>query len=287
MSNNYATVQDEREALHPRTIRPRFPSELSTMLFLRQGAIKWNEGEERVTGRAICFWPAETCPKLVLEAGSSARLLGLSDRIILDAIGARAESVHLRMMVERPFRSALNERPKTPQVESVFEWFGFEMDTPARQSPMMLSAYLRLLLIMASRVHVPKASPRVSEQTSLLRRFRHLVELHYKDHWQMSDYAEELGIEYDRLHRICKRETKRTPAELVHERMIAEAKARLEKSGQSLKEIAADLGFTDGSRFSHFFKRRTDMSPGAYRAIVSRPDSDDLTDLRRSFSDWP
>ncbi|MBU2865495.1 helix-turn-helix domain-containing protein [Pacificibacter marinus] len=65
------------------------------------------------------------------------------------------------------------------------------------------------------------------------------------------------------------------------------AKARLESSGRSLKEIAADLGFADGSRFSHCFKRRTDMSPGAYRANVSRPDGDDLTELRRSFSDWP
>ena len=103
----------------------------------------------------------------------------------------------------------------------------------------------------------------------------------------MSRYAEELSVDYDRLHRICKREIGRTPAELVHERLTAEAKARLERTGHPLKRIAADLGFADATRFSHFFKRRTEMSPGAFRAVVSRPDGEDLVSLKQGFADWP
>lgn len=287
METSYASVQDEQEALHDRTIRTRMPESFSSLFLLRQGVLRCMDTERETEGPALCFWPHSTRPSVMLQAGSQARILGLSDTILLDAIGARAESVHLRMLVERPFFAQLSTQSLLAQSESLFDWFRDELEDENRRSPMSLSAYLRLIFICALRVYQPEVREQGVEQTDILRTFRHLVELHYRDHWQMSRYAAELGVDYDRLHRICKREVGRSPAELVHERLTAEAKARLENSGYPLKRIAADLGFADPTRFSHFFKRRTDMSPGAYRAIVSRPDGEDLVELKRGFSDWP
>ncbi len=287
MQNAYATLQEERDALHDRALRRRFPDGYATLLFLIHGTLLVGEDRVERTGPALFFWPGNHHSRLTLKAGSSARLLGLSDTIILDAIGARSESVHLRMLVETPFSALLSTNPQVPQIETLFDWFAHELDEPERRSPMSMSAFLRLLFIAALRVHTPEEHSGNAEATNVLRQFRHLVELHYKDHWKVAQYTESLGVEYDSLHRICKRDTGRSPAELLHERITAEAKARLENSGSPLKKIAADLGFADASHFSHFFKRRTDLSPGAYRAVVSRPDSDDLQDLRRGFSDWP
>lgn len=287
MTDRYATVQDEPEALHDRTIRRRFGDGCASLLFLEHGTLRAGEEGQEVPGPALCFWPQDGHDIVSLDAGSRARILGLSDTILLDAIGARSESVHLRMLVEQPFVAPLTDPHVLSQITALSDWFATEAKAAGQPSPMSMAAMLRLMLIGALRLHQPAGRETGTEQTSLLRRFRHLVELHYRDHWLVARYAEELGIEYDRLHRICKRETGRSPAELVHERLTAEAKARLENSGYPLKKIAADLGFSDASRFSHFFKRRTEMSPGAYRAIVSRPDGEDLTELRRGFSDWP
>lgn len=287
MPEDYITLQDERGALHDRTLRRRFSAGVGTLLFLRDGALLSGEHQVELFGPTLAFWPGTSRPDLTLRAGAEARLLGVSDGILSDAIGARSESVHLRMLVESPFQTKLSITPDVPQIETLFDWFEHELATPERRSPMSLSAFLRLLLIAALRVHSPDVSSSSNETTSILREFRHLVELHYREHWQVAKYADQLGVEYDRLHRICKRETGRTPAELVHERLTAEAKARLENSGHPLKKIAADLGFADASRFSHFFKRRTDMSPGTYRAVVSRPEAEDLQILRRGFADWP
>ncbi len=287
MKQLYATVQDELEALHPRTIRLRLPDGFSRLLFLSEGGLIVGEDQRSVEGPALVYWPAGEEPVVTLEAGASARILGLSDALVLDAIGARAESLHLRMLVEKPFVAPAGEAHMFTQTTALFDWFALEVGLQERQSPMTLSAYLRLMLIGALRVHRPETGETGAEQTSLLRRFRHLVELHYRDHWQVARYAEELAIDYDRLNRICKRETGRSPAELVHERLTAEAKARLENTGHPLKQIATDLGFSDATRFSHFFKRRTDMSPGAYRAIVSRPNAEAISELRRGFADWP
>ncbi len=287
MQDTYVTLQDERDALHDRALRRRPSNGFGTLLFLSHGTLLVGDELIEKTGPALFFWPNEMRDTLTLKAGSSARLLGLSDSIILDAIGARSESVHLRMLVEAPFSAQLDKQPEVTRIETLFDWFSQELEQPEHRSPMSMSAFLRLLFIAALRVHTPDDATNNAEVTHVLRKFRHLVELHYKDHWKIAQYAEELGVEYDSLHRICKRDTGRSPAELVHERITAEAKARLENSGSALKKIAADLGFADASHFSHFFKRRTDLSPGAYRSVVSRPDSDDIQDLRRGFSDWP
>jgi AraC family transcriptional regulator, transcriptional activator of pobA len=288
--DTYAAFQIEREALKPRVIRRRFSDRYSTLLLLEQGALHFDEHDEKnveIIGPAMCFWPQGQFPNITLAPGSSAKVLGISDELSLDAVGAQAESVHLRMMIEQPFQVALQVDPRVPHVESLFDWLRFETGVPQLRSQMMVSAYLRCLLMIAVRIHAPSAEDSLSKRAEILRRFRHLVELHYRDHWKITDYAAHLGVEYDRLHRICKRHTDRTPAELVNERMISEAKARLEQTGHSVKKIAATLGFADGSRFSHFFKRRTSMSPGAYRAVISKVENENLEDLRRGFSDWP
>jgi AraC-like DNA-binding protein len=287
MKDGYATLTIEREALHDQVLRASLPQGYARLMYLTRGTLMTGEADTTIQGPALCYWPPGQSPSLRLCAGARATSLGLSDTILLDAIGARAESVHLRMLAEQPFVAALDQPADHEQVQALTTWFHAELSEPQRRSPMSLAAYLRLLFICALRTHQAIATDAGPEPTSILRRFRHLVELHYRDHWQIARYAEELGVDYDRLHRICKRETGRSPAELVHERLTAEAKARLENSGSALKKIAADLGFADATRFSHFFKRRTDMSPGAYRAIVSRPDGDDLSELRRGFSDWP
>ncbi len=277
MTQTYATYQIEGEAATPRLVRRQFPKHFASLLLLERGTLHGEEGMDDVTGPALCFWPQAQFPKLFLAPGSCAKLLGLSDTLVLDGVGTQAESVHLRMMVEQPFQVALEIDPRFPHIESLFEWFAFEVEVPQHRSPMMLSAYLRCLLIIGLRVHVPPSEDLSTKRTEILRRFRHLVELHYREHWKVSDYANELGVEYDRLHHICQRYTGQSPANLVHDRMIDEAKARIEQTGHSLKEIAHALGFADGSRFSHFFKRRTGIAPATYRADVSQRERDDQT----------
>ena len=243
MNFNDTCVVDEHEALHNRTIRFRIPENFSTLIFLQQGVLRWGEDQAETEGPALCFWPQQQRPVLTQCAGARVRIVGLSDGLVLEAIGARAESVHLRMLLEQPFIALLADHESFEQIQCLFEWYGDECADTERQSPMTLSAYLRLVFISALRICSPEPADVSAEQSNLLRQFRHLVELHYREHWQVGNYAEKLGVDRDRLHRICKRETGRSPAELVHERLTAEAKVRLEKTGFPLKKIAADLGF--------------------------------------------
>ncbi|WP_258158621.1 AraC family transcriptional regulator [Rhizobium sp. TH2] len=121
----------------------------------------------------------------------------------------------------------------------------------------------------------------------ILQRFRQSVEVSFRRHRNIRDYATELGISTDRLHAICQRALSRSPIELVHDRMVPEAKPRLERSARSVREISDGLGFRDPANFSHFFKRKTGVSPTRYRSMAANATSASTIALSSSYYDWP
>lgn len=283
---DYLTFQTE-VATVDREVRPRFFGACATLVFVTKGMLVYGQDNTEQTAPALFFWPETPDITPVLKAGSEAHVLGMSDEVLLDAIGARSESVHLRMLVDDHFFAVVPDPWLVDQVKTLFGWFDFEVNGPERTSPMAQAAMLRLLLIGALRMHDPDKNKAQIESRGLLREFRHLVELHYRKHWKMADYTASLGVQYDRLHDVCTNETGRSPAELVHERLTAEAKARLERTGVPLKKIASDLGFSDASRFSHFFKRRTGVAPGMYRSVTTRRLDEEFDTFHRNFIEWP
>ena len=76
----------------------------------------------------------------------------------------------------------------------------------------------------------------------------------------------------------------KSPLELIHERLIAEAKLRLGQSQQSVEQIGFGLGFRDPGYFSRFFKSRVGEPPGAYRRKIAAQSEKDLVP---SFAAWP
>jgi AraC-like DNA-binding protein len=61
----------------------------------------------------------------------------------------------------------------------------------------------------------------------------------------------------------------KTPLQVIHERIITEAKRLLLYTDKSVKEIANDLGFTDLTHFSKFFKNQTGQSPTDFHKPTS------------------
>ena len=149
MNTDYATFADQPEALHNRTIRTRLRDSFGTLLYVQFGSAGWDDGEKRVGGPALCYWPQSIRPQLSLDAGARAVLVGLSESLISDAIGARAESVHLRMLVEQPFVISLSYSAHVTQVEALLDWFSAELADPKGQSPLTLAAYIRLIFALS------------------------------------------------------------------------------------------------------------------------------------------
>jgi AraC family transcriptional activator of pobA len=133
----------------------------------------------------------------------------------------------------------------------------------------MLAAYLTLLLTYLSRLYVEqfKAEQNTPER-NLLKSYQAKINESFRELKEVGDYAALLNISAGHLSEVVKIQSGKPAIKHIHERLVLEARRLLFHTGNSLKEIAFDLGFSDASYFNRFFKRETGSTPAAYRASI-------------------
>jgi AraC family transcriptional activator of pobA len=82
-------------------------------------------------------------------------------------------------------------------------------------------------------------------------------------------YAGTLGVTPDHLSRSCRAITGLGALDLLHERLLLEARRLLAYSPAAVGDIAHQLGFDDPGYFSRLFTKRAGQSPSAYRASIA------------------
>ncbi|MBW8688218.1 helix-turn-helix domain-containing protein [Chitinophaga rhizophila] len=95
-----------------------------------------------------------------------------------------------------------------------------------------------------------------------------LLEDHYIEERNMQFYADKLTISAKRLNQVLKEVLNQTGIQLLHDRLILEAKRQIIHSENSIKEVAWLLGFKDRPYFSRFFKVHTGQTPEAFQKHV-------------------
>ncbi|WP_229203516.1 AraC family transcriptional regulator [Dyadobacter jejuensis] len=111
--------------------------------------------------------------------------------------------------------------------------------------------------------------------------FLMLLESNYLQVRNTDFYAAKLGISSKRLNQILKDKLHKTGMELIHDRIVLEAKRMIIHSDQTIKEIAYELGFSDRPYFSRFFKKQTGQSPDAFQ----KQSRNHLKEKRNTLSD--
>lgn len=257
-------------------------------VFVAAGGMTVSRGETPVSvqGPVLLLFPPSEGESLTIAAGAHGHIIGASPEIMGEAIGDHAESPSLRL-----FSSSLSiidglDSGQRMEIEPLFHGFISELHQEGRASRMMAGAYMRLILMAAWRLSGANERAAATSTGTILQRFRQSVEANFRQRRSIGEYAMELGVSADRLHSICQRTLKRSPIELVHDRLIQEAKSRLERASRSVQEISDSLGFRDPANFSHFFKRKTGVSPARYRALAASA-SGMPTALSSDYYEWP
>jgi AraC family transcriptional activator of pobA len=98
-----------------------------------------------------------------------------------------------------------------------------------------------------------------------LSRYQELIDTHYLEHWNVADYAEALNITAAHLNAICRRHTNINAQQLIHKRLILEAKRNLNYTVLTVNQVSDSLGFQDPGYFNRFFKRHTGQTPKQFR----------------------
>ena len=102
----------------------------------------------------------------------------------------------------------------------------------------------------------------------LVQRFRTQLESRFRSRWTVADHAAALGVTPDHLSRRCRAVTGLGARDVVHERLMLEARRMLAYTTGSVSDIAHQLGFDDPAYFSRLFAKRCGQSPSSYREVV-------------------
>ena len=95
--------------------------------------------------------------------------------------------------------------------------------------------------------------------------FLHLVELHFNKQWPVDAYAQRMGVSTPHLNATCRRLCHHSALQVIHQRILLEAKRGLIYTTMTVSQISDRLGFSEPAYFSRFFKRLTGVSPKEFR----------------------
>ncbi len=99
------------------------------------------------------------------------------------------------------------------------------------------------------------------EELDIVRHFSALVERNFRSLHKVSDYADLMNKSPKTLANVFRALGERTPLQIIHDRIILEAKKLLLYTDKSAKEISYELNFSDPVQFSRLFKNVTGHSP--------------------------
>lgn len=148
---------------------------------------------------------------------------------------------------------------ETDTLHTLFCVLSEEFDIRDTGREEMLRILLKRFIIrctrMANRQMVKNADNQ--SEINLIRHYNVLVEEHFKIKKRVSDFAELLHKSPKTIANVFGKNSEYTPLEIIHNRVILEAKRMLLYTDKSAKQIGIELGYDDPAQFSKLFKKQT------------------------------
>ncbi len=231
----------------------RFPFDSQTIYFTNPGHLKSYE----------------------LYKSKDAFIITLSEKFL-------REYVHLEIYDEFPFLLAeiappLKLLPKDfEEFELLYSQILKEFNNQSKYSPKILGSLFNIILLKMKERFWSAYNPMQEgkRDSQIVKSFKKLLESEFKGllernpndgKLQVQYFAEKLSLHPNYLNAVIKSKTGRTVNDWISKRTISIAKSLLLNTNLSSKEIAYQLGFSEPTHFSRFFKKNTDQSPNSFR----------------------
>lgn len=128
---------------------------------------------------------------------------------------------------------------------------------------LMEQIYIELARIVFK--NYPEESTGHKQPLSRLQRLEKLIEEYHPQHKTASEYAEMLHVSAKHLNKLVQNGLGKTTTDLIHDRLLLEAKRLLVRKEIPVQEIALKLGFEDAAYFSRLFRKKTGLSPREFK----------------------
>jgi AraC family transcriptional activator of pobA len=262
-----------RSRLHGFRIEPHRHETLFQLLHLESGGADFiSDGQAtRLIGPCVIILPPLVVHGYAFSPDVRGHVLTLFDERLGDILVAAPDAL-------KSFRTTgivpLPEPRLAATVAVDIAALAREFDGHAPGRLAAIEARLALVLVALHRLRLPTAGstdPKASDKAlAHLQRFRELVGRDYREHLPIDAYAQRLGMTATHLNRLCRRHLGTSALDVVHQRLVLEAKRHLTFTTLSAKQIALLLAFDDPAYFARFFRQKTGLAPLQYRALQQR-----------------
>lgn len=99
----------------------------------------------------------------------------------------------------------------------------------------------------------------------LAARYTEMLERDFRSGKGVAQYAGALGVTPTHLTRVCRQACGRSASEILHDRVIFEARLLLSETTMPIARVSETLGFTSPAYFTRAFQHRTGKTPSAFR----------------------
>lgn len=259
----------ERSALHNWEIAPHRHDNLAQIVFLHQGHARITIETKRDSVQTPCliFLPPRQIHGFFFSDDVTGFILTIPHSLLNELV-AMTPNLHGQLNHFRLFQ--LQEQGiELAAIDTLFAHFVAEYSGDEAGRASMLMAYLTQMAVWLVRLGKARdagvAPPERGDGDRHISRFQDLIEAHFADWKPLAFYADRLGISPRQLNACCRRATGQSAQNLIHDRLLLEARRLLAYSDASVTSISYTLGFSEPGYFSRFFSRSLKVSPSEFR----------------------
>jgi AraC family transcriptional activator of pobA len=256
-----------RSQLHNWQIKPHQHHGLFQILYLRDGTakIRLDDRHHDMRGPQVLVVPQMCIHGFKFARNAGGQVITLAYPL-LDKISQQLGDGLAALT--SPHIYQLGDDEQSAHVKLAFSLINNEYKRDAPYRNLLLESLLGTILVWIARNAVPS---RQEPPRAIGRGGRHfgafcqMVEESYTRHYPLAYYAEQIGITAAHLNVLCRQAVNQSALELIHERVLLEAKRNLVYTSMTVSVVSYTLGFSDPAYFTRFFKRQTGLSPKDFR----------------------
>lgn len=171
------------------------------------------------------------------------------------------------VLPQAPLHLRIRETHVAQEVNVLLDVLGRESVATAPGAARAVHHYLGLLGVwierQADRAQAETTKPDAARR--LVARYSALLERNFRSGLGVADFAEALGVTATHLTRCCRIACGRPASDLLHDRVIFEARRLLTETDMPVKDVAQTLGFGSPAYFTRAFHHRTGKAPTTFR----------------------
>lgn len=216
-------------------------------------------------GKTLFFTPPTVPHSFVTDDHAHGFVITASQQLVWRLLDIEIGRNDIASTAMQPFCIPL---PESSPLLTLFEMLEKESAQQQFMAETASQSWLQLILIEIMRYanNQPVTTSYRSSDVSVFNQFSLLIEEHYRSHWTLPQYAENIGLTTSRLNDICRRISGLSSKRLITDRIMQEARRLLLLTAMSISEVGYELGFTDPAYFARFFRKNAGITASAFRS---------------------